>query len=161
MAVRQHKSAAGFTLVEVILAAVIFLIAVLGTSAFRYNAAWGIRKADSQVTAARTALLLCESWKGLKGSETFDPITYFGSDLPITDGYGGPAAPTDFTVLGNYVVMLDGIEYYVTLSWKDESPGLRALNVIVAWLQRRQGGYVSEPGYDTDKSFELTAYVAN
>jgi len=78
-----------------------------------------------------------------------------GSDLTITAS-SGPAEPTDFTLLGSYTVTVNGANYYITLSWKDVSTGLRALNVVVAWAQRTQG--VSSLN-DADKSFKLTTYA--
>ncbi|MFC1605042.1 hypothetical protein ACFL5F_08455, partial [Planctomycetota bacterium] len=69
--------------------------------------------------------------------------------------------PDDFTLLGNYKVVLDdddvnSVNYYATMSWKDIQPGLRALNVSVAWAQRGPGADDEE---DVDKSFGLTVYT--
>jgi hypothetical protein len=141
-------------------AVVILLIALIGTSSFRYHAALDARKADAQTAAARIAPMLCESWRGINGGLTYDAATYSGTNLAITQSLDGPAKPADFTLLGSYVVVLDdvdGVNYYTTLSWKDVQPGLRALNVIVAWGQRDEGdGGIN----DVDKSFRLTIYTA-
>ena len=53
-------------------------------------------------------------------------------------------------------IVLNDITFYATLSWKDISSTLRALNTAVVWAQRThdQNGIG-----DTDKSFELTTYV--
>lgn len=160
----SKKFLTGFTLVEIMLATVILLIAILGTSAFRYNAALGARKADSRMAAARTALLLCESWRSVSDPNSFNPVLLASGDpnsalaVEAVQHYEGPAVPTDFTALGSYKIAVDGVNCYATLSWKDVSPGLRALNVIVAWDQRGSGtGYFA----DADKSFKLTTYVAN
>ena len=56
----------------IVVAVVILLIALIGTSTFRYAAALDGRRADAQTTAARAALLLCESWRGLNGDATLD-----------------------------------------------------------------------------------------
>ena len=164
--------AAGLTLVEVMVAIVVLAISVLGASAFRYHAALGIRKADLQTDAARTALLLCESWRGASGPNTFNPTQLATTNpalaIEAVTISGGPAAPTDFTLLGNYKITVDSVDYYyAVLSWKDVSPGLRALNVIVAWDQRGSGpssggGNVYDWGsVDASKSFKLTTYVVN
>ena len=158
MTAKRPKSAAGLTLVEIMTSIVILLIAVLGTSAFRYTAALGARKADLRIAAVRTALLLYESWRGVKGNQTYDPIANYGSELAIEASDEGPAAPAGFTALGSYRIVVDGVNYYTTLSWKDMSPGLRALNVVMAWQQQGSDAGDFE---QADKSFKLTTYVAN
>ncbi len=162
MTIKRLKSTGGFTLVEVTLAIFILLVAVLGASGYRYYAALDARKADLQTTAARTASLLCESWRGVSDPNTFDPTQLATGDpnsaLAIEtgyDGHDGPAVPADFTSLGIYRITIDGVNYYAVLSWKDISQGLRALNVIVAWNPR--GSQSELP----DKSFKLTTYIAN
>ena len=57
MKAKRRKFRSGLTFIEILLASAILLIAVVGTAAFRYNAALGARKADIRSTAARTALL--------------------------------------------------------------------------------------------------------
>jgi len=157
MAVNRTKYRAGFTLVEVMIAAVIFIVAVLGTSAYRYSAALSARRADLQTAAARTGLLLCEGWRGIGGADTYDPVDYFDSDLDIETN-PGPAAPDGFTMLGSYKIVLEDTDYYATLSWKDVSPGLRALNVLVGWDQMGRG---TDNLQDANKLFKLTTYVEN
>ena len=154
----------GVSLVGAMVAVVILLIALIGTSSFRYYAALDGRRAGTQTTAARVALTLCESWRGVKGDQTFDPTALLGSDLQISTSASGPDKPADFVLLGSYIVALDYIEsvnYNVTLSWKDIQTGLRALNVVVTWASRddsvksKNGQTVPTP----DKSFSLTIYT--
>ena len=134
---------------------VIILVALIGTSNFRYFSTLDAQKAAAKITASRIGLMLCENWRGIGGIETYDPATSLGSDLTITTSTG-PAEPADFTLLGSYTITVNGANYYITLSWKDVSTGLRALNIIVAWAQRTQG--VSSLN-DADKSFKLTTYA--
>jgi hypothetical protein len=154
----------GFTLVETFISITILSIAVIGTTGFRYFSALESRKAASQITAARIGLMLCESWRGLDGDETYDPVSHLGSDLQVSQG-AGPAHPDDFALLGSYTVAFDdviGVENYMTtLSWKDVQPGLRALNVVVAWASREQlaGAAQQIDGMSVDKSYELTVYT--
>ncbi len=145
----------GFSLVSTMIAIVIILVALIGTSNFRYFSTLDAKKAAAKITASRIGLMLCENWRGLGGVETYDPATSLGSDLTITTSTG-PAEPADFTLLGSYTITLNGANYYITLSWKDVSTGLRALNIIVAWAQRTQG--VSSLN-NADKSFKLTTYA--
>lgn len=154
----------GVSLVDTMIAAMILLIGLLGTCGIRYAAALDGRRADAQTTAARIALMLCESWRGINGDETYDPTIYLSPDLTITKGTG-PANPYDFTLLGSYTVAFDSgtgtNNYMTTLSWKDIQPGLRALNVGVAWASREQleGTTQQMGGVSVDKSFELTVYT--
>ncbi|MHC4626809.1 MAG: hypothetical protein ACYTDV_07485 [Planctomycetota bacterium] len=144
---------------ESLVAVIILLIALIGTTTFRYGAALGARQAGARTAAARVALVLCESWRGLNGDETYDPTQLAGGDFQITESsWSGHVTPSDFTSLGNYEVVLDssdpdGTKYYATLSWKDVQSGLRALHVNIAWAQR------SERAEDVDKSYGLTVYT--
>jgi len=158
MALKPKRYRAGLTFVEILIATVVLLIAVIGTSAFRYNAALGARKADLRTAASRTALLLCEAWRGASDPNAFDPVATFGSQLVISSLGQGSAGPDGFTVHGSYEITNEAVEYYAVLSWKDVAAGLRALNVVVTWNQR---GYSSDDGGRPDKSFALTTYVAN
>jgi hypothetical protein len=145
----------GFSLVGVMIAMAILLAALIGTSNFRYYSTLDAQKAAAKITASRIGLMLCENWRGLGGVETYDPTTSLGSTLTIAPSTG-PDKPGDFTLLGSYTITLNGANYYITLSWKDVSTGLRALNIIVAWAQREQG---TSSLNDADKSFKLTTYA--
>ncbi|HUU16499.1 MAG TPA: hypothetical protein VMW72_05070 [Sedimentisphaerales bacterium] len=145
----------GLTLVGVLIAMTILLAALIGTSNFRYYSALDAKKAASKITASRIGLMLCENWRGLGGIQTYDPVTYLGTALTITSS-AGPDKPADFNLLGSYTVTVNRANFYITLSWKDVSTGLRALNIIVAWAQREQG---QSSLNDADKSFKLTTYA--
>ena len=159
---RKTRARRGVTLVGALVAVVILLIALIGTSTFRYAAALDGRRADAQITAARAALLLCESWRGLKGDETHDPIQLAGGDFEVKkSSWGGHVTPDGYTLLGNYEIVMDNTDadsfnYYATLSWKDVKAGLRALNVNVAWAQRSES---EEGAKNVDKSYVLTVYT--
>jgi hypothetical protein len=162
MTAKRRKYPAGLTFIEMTIATVVLVIAVLGTSAFRYSTALSARKADLQATAARTALLLCESWRGVSDPCTFDPTQLasgtVSSVLSIEDDYVSIEVPEGFTVLGTYTLTSNGDNYYAMLSWKDMYPGLRALNVVVAWDQR---GSRSDYHLYPDKSFRLTTFITD
>jgi len=153
----------GVSLVGTMVAVTILLIALIGTSTFRYAAALDGRKADAHTTAARVTLALSESWRGIKGDPAYDPTANLGSDLEVAVGEG-PEKPEDFTLLGSYTIQFnDGAgvnDYAATLSWKDIQPGLRALNVVVIWASRDLGGLTKQDISDiADKSFGLTVYT--
>jgi type II secretory pathway pseudopilin PulG len=159
---RRIRCRRGMTLIGTLIAVTILLIALIGTSTFRYSAALDARRATAHTAAARVALALCESWRGLYGDETHDPTLLTTSDMSIAkSSWEGHSSPGDFTLLGNYAVVLDddnpdSVNYYATLSWKDVQPGLRALNVDVSWAQRAPGADGDE---DVDKSYVLTVYA--
>ena len=160
MTINQFDRFKGGSLVEVMIAAVVIAITVLGFAAYRYHSALDARKADMHMTAGRIGLLLCENWRGVNGQESYDPTTTdFGSDLIITASDNDGEEPEDFELLGAYKIVLNRANYYATLSWKDgdgSSTGLKALNVAVAWAQRNQG--VTDID-DTDKTVEYTTYA--
>ena len=154
----------GFTLVETVISIAVLLAAIIGVTGSRYFSALETRKGASQITAARVGQMLCESWRGLDGDETYDPVGHLSSDLHVTEA-AGPANPAGFKRLGSYTVAFDdgiGVDNYMTtLSWKDVQPGLRALNVVVAWASREQlaGAAQQIDGIRVDKSYELTVYA--
>lgn len=154
---KRLKSVTGFTLIEVMVATVILLVVVLGNSGYRYYAALDARKAAMRNNAAGIALLLCENWRGVQGTNTYDPTAYFTSDLSIT----AITLPSElvyegFTPLGAYKVVSNGVNYYPVLLWKDVSTGFRALNIVVYWSQ---SGQATTGIADADKPFKLTAYT--
>ena len=159
----KTRARRGVTLVGALVAVVVLLIALIGTSTFRYSAALDGRRADAQITAARIALLLCESWRGLNGDTTLDPIQQLADgDFEISQSsWGGHVTPDGYTLLGNYEIVMDsgdpdGLAYYATMSWNDVQSGLRALNVNVAWAQRSE---TAEGAKNVDKSYTLTVYT--
>jgi len=161
---RKIRCRRGVSLVGTMVAVTILLIALIGTSTFRYAAALDGRRADAHMTAARIALTLGESWRGVRGDVTYDPVAHLGTGLKVAAGEG-PVKPEDFTFLGSYSVQFDDVagvnNYFATLSWKDVQPGLRALNVVVAWASRDQAVDSKQlnPVDAADKSFGLTVYT--
>ena len=152
---RKIRCRSGFSLVGIMIAMTILIAAIIGTTNFRYYSALDARKAEAKITASRIGLMLCENWRGLGGTETYDPVAYLTPDLTITAS-SGPAEPGDFTLLGSYTVTVNNANFYITLSWKDVSTGLRALNIIVSWAQRQLG---QSSLSDADKMFQFTTYA--
>ena len=164
MLANRGKRPKGLSLVETMVAIVVLSIAVLGASGYRYYAALDMRKADMRMTSARVALLLCESWRGLKGDETYDPTVHLGSELLITVADSNdavPEEPDDFTKLGSYGVLMNGVPCYTTMSWRDISVGLRALNVVIAWPSQTAWTDSLDEVLVDSKLFKLTTYTEN
>ncbi len=145
--VKRLRSEAAVTFIEVIAAMVILAVAVIGAGGYRYYCVLDARKADVQITAARLASTLLESWRNTSDPNTFDPTdpTQLANPPQLTIVAGpAPAVPTGFTESRSYVIVVGGLEYRAVLSWKDiplntpqVPPGLRALNVIVVRPQRQ------------------------
>lgn len=147
----------GISLTETMHAVAILSITLIGVSGYRYCSTLDTRKADAYIASARIGYLLSESWRGMQGIDTYDPVSRLGAGLAITASEG-PDAPGGYTVLGNYKIVLNDITFYATLSWKDISSTLRALNTIIVWAQRT---HEQTDINDADKSFELTTYAQN
>ena len=153
----KYKSRSGLTIVEVMVAVTILIVAMLGTSAYQYSAALNARRGNMFATASRTALLLSEGWNGVFGVKSFDPVSILGDEIVISSAYG-PDAPDGFTLLGNYMIELENTGYYATLSYRDIAPDFRALSIIISWDQALGGTAGFE---NANKSYELTVYVDN
>ena len=158
----------GVTLIEILVSIVALTIAVIGTSYFRYYSALDARKANIQTTGTRIGLLLCESWKGVKGSDVFDPVTYFNSEMTIaadstidfaSHPITAPVAAQGFILLGTYAVQSNGVTFHAVLSYNDISAELRALNIIVIW-ENRGGVVTSSTDAGVLRSFKLTTYTS-
>ena len=182
MTIKRAKFATAATLIEIMVAILILSIAVLGASGFRYYAAMDARKADVQITAARLASHLLNSWKGVGGYsgysiyELLDPGDYDSSDpndynpndtdpmelgprLEVYFNATGPAVPAGFSAMDsdvnpNYRIVVNHVNYYATLSYKDQVGEPRVLNVCVAWMNDYQ--MWTEQPY---RSVRLTTYA--
>jgi type II secretory pathway pseudopilin PulG len=151
-----NRLRAGMSLVETMCSITVLVVAVTGASAYSYKASQDTRKAQMRMTATRHALLMCESWRGVGGDVTFDPATYFGSDLNISpplEWNGTQYVESGFTLLGTYEVSSIDFQYGFVLSWQDVNSDLRALNVVVCWPIGKLG--------ETEKQtqIKLTSYA--
>ena len=163
MCLKQVRKTYGFTLIEVIVAALVIVLAVIGAIAFRYHCALDSRKAAVQITAARSGLMLLESWRGFGGRSSADPFNLFdpvnlsfaGSELLVTSDVG-PDVTSGYNSFGSYRLVVDGAYYYATISFKDEPANdLRILSVSVAWPEDYPVGTYS----GSDKSVTITTKV--
>ena len=153
---RVVNKMSGLTLIEIMVSILIMAIVALGAMGYRYYTTIDTIKAEKQIAAARIALLLCESWRGVQGRSTYDPVANYQSDISISGSSQGPSVPGGLTSLSSYKILSEDTSYYATLAWKDVSSGIRELNVAVEWDQRMNGtGLYSE----IDKSYSLTTYI--
>ena len=153
----------GLTLIEVMVAVTVIIVAIIGSLTFRYFCALDARKSSVQTTAGRLGQLLLEGWSGLGGRAISDSYNIFNpaslsnaaSELVIISDVG-PSVPSGFNSFGSYRVTADGAYYYATLSYQDDAAnGLRVLNVSVAWPEKYPVGAFS----GDDRSVNFTTKV--
>lgn len=150
---KKHK---GFSIVEILLAAFVLLIAYFGAARFSIHSVKAANMADYENDAAQLAQLFCETWRGVGGSSTFDPVYTFQDRLTFYDSYLDSSMPNGLTRLGQYEIVMNDVSFWINLAWKDEAAGLRVLNVVVSWDRDATGRYEY---LESDKSYKLTTYV--
>jgi hypothetical protein len=172
MTVKRPKFASAVTLIEVMLAMTILVIAALGALSYQYYAAAHARIARAQITGVRTAQLLLEDWKSTGGSEEYDLAVLglgFSSRLFIpsqwSHGHGqGMGNPLRNSA---YAIVVDGLPMLVTLRWEDVAEDtiaeikLRQLAVIVRFGEIDAHGNLTFPEsyLENISSLVLTTYV--
>ncbi len=134
----------GVTLIEVMVATLAVFVILVGVMNFQYYCALDARIADVRATAANLGQLLLEGWNAVQGEAVlYDPATQFGppplNDLSLIGDPGIPGL-TPGNVFKTYRIGINGVKYFVKLSYQDEAdanPGtqrrLRTLNVAIAW----------------------------
>ena len=164
-AIIKHKRTAGVTLIEIMIATVVIVIAVVGAAGFRYYSTIDAIKADEQITAARLAWTLLEGWKAAGAAPDYDQRAAFGSGLTLSSAGWRPVLPDGFTPLasGNcYKIPVSGIDYHAMLSYKDVTGRPRMLNICVAWRDQRLPQLTSTSGETATasnyRSVSLTTY---
>ncbi|WP_169853219.1 type IV pilus modification PilV family protein [Anaerohalosphaera lusitana] len=170
---RDQYQKPAFTIIEVILAMLVLSIAISGAMAFRYFSMLDARKAETRMTAARIGTLLLETWRGSGGSSLFDPLGSIDPGILEINGqdaalFGGEAGvlPGNFTRLPStsdpdYRIVLNGHNYYVTLSYQDidtDTDGIyeiRLLNSDIRWRRDLGEGTVTQ----SDQAVRFTTCV--
>ncbi len=128
----------GVTLIEVMVASLAVFVILVGVMNFQYYCALDAHMADVRATAANLGQLLLEGWNAVEGDVLlYDPATEF--DEPPLDNFvtvADPGLPGLANVFRVYRINLDGIVYFVKLSYADNgivTPIRRTLNVSIAW----------------------------
>jgi Tfp pilus assembly protein PilV len=130
MTVKQHKFAPlvlfrktemrrAITLLEVMIATAVLVIASTGALSYQYHAAKGAQIARAQITGTRTAQLLLEDWMSTGGSDEYDPTELkFGfSAVPIPSVFEGVKGnPLNNAI---YTITVDKLPLMVMLAWAD------------------------------------------
>ena len=147
-----HRPAArkGTTIIEVMLAVAVIIVASLGTLCYEYLCVNHVSFARTQLAATRIGQLLLEDWKSTAGSDDYNP-EYLGMGFNLTS-----ALPS-----GHCETTLDNSRFYIRFFNSDvdtdEFAGvtLRQINVIVRWKKNFGRGPVT----DDDPGVYLTTYV--
>lgn len=138
------------TLIEVMLAASVIIIAALGTLCYEYLCIDHVRFARAQMTAARIAQLLIEDWKSNGGDDDYSPEDLdMGFTLPPEVGQG------------DFMTVVDGLPLYITMdqSQVDEDGftgvKLNKITVNIQWRKNFSAGAVAAD----DPSVTFDTYV--
>jgi hypothetical protein len=138
------------TLIEVMVAISVIIVAALGTLCYEYLCVDHVHAARAEMTAARVGQLLIEDWKSTGGADDYDP-----QDLGM-----GFALPPEVTP-GAFITNIDGLPLFIKMSSskveEDETAGtkLYQLDVGVRWKKDFSNGILD----DDDPAVELTTYV--
>lgn len=107
---RRCRREAGLSLVEVMVASAILVVAALGALRCQYYAAGHGDVARAEMAAARLAQVFLVDWKSTGGSTDYNPM-----DLNL--GLSGPiAVPQDFASPSGLGVALNNAVYAITLN---------------------------------------------
>jgi hypothetical protein len=163
---RRGDFASGSTLMEVMVAAVILVVAALGALRCQYYAAGHGRIARAEIAAARVAQLLLEDWKSTGGSTEYDPSGLgLGFSQPLTVPDGFITAEGLGVVLNDAVhaITVDDTAMQVMLKYLDVNEdgqagaALRQLSVVVRFAA---GDNDSSDGHLTEMTpVTLVTYV--
>jgi prepilin-type N-terminal cleavage/methylation domain-containing protein len=148
---RRIKDRRAMTLIEVMIAAALIVVAALGSMCYEYLCIDHVRYARAELTATRVGQLLIEDWKGEGGSDDYNPEDLqMGFELPDH-------------VLTNCVTVVDGLPLHISMT-ESPVPGgsdsvagikLSELSVVVGWRKDFGSGGLK----DDDPRVALVTYV--
>ncbi len=98
------------TLIEIMVAILVLLISVLGTSGIRCHTE--LNAARTKPRLPRPGSLLCESWWGSKGNSAYDPVGGMSPNVNIATNPDGSAVESGYSALGNFKVVVDDQNFY-------------------------------------------------
>ena len=134
----------GFTLVECMVVMLILMVTFSGIMSFRYFAVLSAERAETELLAARAAVVVSEAWRAQKGADDFDPIHQsFDDHFLIQSGsvsaFSGAAGPS-YILLGNYQIQIEGRRFNASLLYENSADvqNVRILHVVLAWQDGKQ-----------------------
>ncbi len=147
---RKRFRTGGFSLVEVVIAMAMVLIAATGMMLYQYHTVRQLKISRVEISAMRLGQFLLEDWKSIGGSETYDAV-----DLDI--GFEKPLNNND----GDYFIEVDGVTIFFDCDYRDVDTDtasgvtLRELTVLARWNNDFSNG---TPGADS-ATLPLVTYV--
>ncbi len=142
---QKHKNKShGFTLVECMVVMLILMVTFGGIMSFRYYAVLNTERAETQLLAARAAVVISEAWRGQKGADDFDPTQQsFDDHFLVQSGsvsaFSGAAGP-GYIHLGNYQIQVEGRRFNASLVYENSAAvqNVRILHIVLAWRDGKQ-----------------------
>jgi Tfp pilus assembly protein PilV len=147
---KLYRFRSGLTLVEVMLAAAVIIVAALGTLCYEYLCVDHVRYARAQMTATRIGQLLIEDWKSTGGDVDYNP-----EDLNM-----GFSLPPDVG-MGDFMTIVDGLPLYISSDTQDVATDavagvtLRRISITIKWKKDFTSGVVD----DDDPRVTFNTYV--
>jgi type II secretory pathway pseudopilin PulG len=145
MTLRDQNKTRAFTLVECLVVMLILMITFGGIIGFRYYSVLSAERAETQLLAARAAVVISEAWRAQKGAADFDPTQQgFDDYFRILSAGSGMAfvgtPPSGALLLGNYQVETEGRQFQAKLMYQNSTdvPNARLLYVVMSWQDRKQ-----------------------
>ena len=133
-----------FTLIECMVVMLILMITFGGIMGFRYYSVLSTERAETELLAARAAVVLSEAWRAQKGADNFDPIQQgFDDHFLIQSGsvsaFSG-AGGSGHKHLGNYQIQIEGRRFDASLMYENSADvqNARILHVVLAWRDGKQ-----------------------
>jgi len=144
---KGRSQARGLTLIEVMISIAVVTVIILASLMVRYYAVRHAVRADAYNTAARIGQLFLEGWRSTELT-IYEPYARLHDQLPtIASATAGPGLPEGFTMyisppsVYNYMITMDGIQFYVTMGYMNpvttenaERPPV--LHVAVGFMER-------------------------
>ena len=142
---QKHKNRLyGFTLVECMVVMLILMVTMGGILGFRYYSVLSAERAETQLLAARAAVVLSEAWRAQKGADDFDPTQqsfedYFLVQSGSVSAFSEAAGP-GYMHLGNYQIQVEGRRFNASLVYENSATvqNVRILHVVLAWQDGKQ-----------------------
>ena len=144
MKLTHHNKTQAFTLIECMVVMLVLMITMGGIMGFRYYSVLSAERAETELLAARAAVVISEAWRAQKGAGDFDPTQqgfddYFQIQSGTVAGVGGFLIAMS-THLGTYRVDIEGRSFRTDLVYQSspDVPNARLLHVVLSWQDHKQ-----------------------
>ncbi|MHC4553777.1 MAG: type IV pilin protein [Planctomycetota bacterium] len=141
---KNRNKSHGFTLIECMVVMLVLMVTFSGIMSFRYFSVLSAERAETELLAARAAVVLSEAWRAQKGADDFDPIHQsFDDHFLIQSGsvsaFAGASEP-GYIHLGNYQIQIEGRRFNASLVYENSADvqNVRILHVVLAWQDGKQ-----------------------